>query len=95
MGHAPMFADPDFANLSQQIGLLSIGASPENIKKLGALYLYIVEFGICKENGDLKAFGAGIAGCIEEIENVENRGSEFRPLDPFNDLVMELELQRI
>ena len=68
LGHAPMFADKDFADLSQQIGLYSLGADEDQIAKLGALYWYTVEFGVCKEDSDIKAYGAGIASSIGELK---------------------------
>ena len=40
IGHICMFADPLIAQLSQNIGLLSLGASEEQIEKLGALYMF-------------------------------------------------------
>ncbi len=37
MGHVPMFADPDFADFSHEIGLASLGASDDDIKKLASV----------------------------------------------------------
>jgi phenylalanine-4-hydroxylase len=63
-----MFADKDIADISQQIGILSLGASDKQISELGALYWYTIEFGACREHNKFKAYGAGIASSIGECE---------------------------
>ena len=66
-GHVPMLADPVFADYMVAYGkggLRSVGFNA--LDHLARLYWYTVEFGLIREHGELRIYGAGIVSSYAE-----------------------------
>jgi phenylalanine-4-hydroxylase len=68
VGHAAFFADPRMVKLNRAFGKACRRAPSESVTlQLIRVYWYTLEFGLTYENGDLKAYGAGILSSYGEL----------------------------
>jgi len=79
-GHGHLLATPTFSELHRLTGEATHRLRDEdNLRFLSKVFWFTVEFGVVVEDGELKAYGAGILSSYGEID--EFRGMEHRPLD--------------
>ena len=66
-GHLPMLTDPVFADFMVAYGRAGLRAMElDAVDFLSRLYLHTVEFGLVRENGGLRGFGAGLLSSFSE-----------------------------
>ncbi|KAL5105398.1 Tryptophan 5-hydroxylase 2 [Taenia crassiceps] len=82
IGHVPLLANPEFAQYSQELGLASLGMSEEDVQKLVKLYFFSAEFGICNQDGELRAFGAGLLSSAAELKHALSDAAVRMPFSP-------------
>jgi phenylalanine-4-hydroxylase len=80
IGHGNMLASPRFAELKRLAGDAARRVqTDEALQFIADVFWFTLEFGVLWEDGELRAYGAGILSSYGEIE--EFRGMEIRPLD--------------
>ena len=80
IGHGHLLATPTFGELHRLAGEATNRLGEyENVQFLSRVFWFSLEFGVVVEDGELRAYGAGILSSYGEIE--EFRSMEHRPLD--------------
>lgn len=80
IGHAVTLASPRFAELNRLFGeAVRRTKSDEEMDRLARVYWFTIEFGVLRENGQVKAYGTGLLSSAGEL--AEMHKAELRPLD--------------
>ena len=69
-GHVPLLLDPVMAHMMERhgaIGAQALAKGPMELALAGRLFWRTVEFGMLRENGKLRAYGAGILSSRGEL----------------------------
>jgi phenylalanine-4-hydroxylase len=75
-----MLANPVFADLYEEAGKASLRATTDGaLDFFSKVFWFTLEFGVLHEDGELKAYGAGLLSSYGEIEVF--RDAEIRPWD--------------
>lgn len=83
-GHVPMLLDPAIADFLELYGKAGARALEMNaLDMLARIYWYTIEFGLVREDGGLRVFGAGIMSSSGETRYaIEDREVLRLPFDP-------------
>ena len=72
IGHAATFGDERFVALNRAFGEATLRArDDETIERIGRVYWYTLEFGVVRENRELKVYGAGLLSSFGELGRFE------------------------
>ncbi|HRG37804.1 MAG TPA: phenylalanine 4-monooxygenase [Bacteroidia bacterium] len=68
--HVPLLCNENYVNFFKGISDIALKHinNPEIVELLGRIYWFTIEFGLIKENGQLKIYGAGIISSKGETE---------------------------
>jgi phenylalanine-4-hydroxylase len=80
IGHGHLLATPTFGELHRRAGVAARRlVREESLRFLSRVFWFTLEFGVVVEDGELRAYGAGILSSFGELG--EFRAMQLRPLD--------------
>lgn len=86
-GHCPLLTNEAYAEFMYSFGKIASVADPKIQRRLFRLFWFTIEFGLIKEDGNIRAYGGGILSSKSEIiYSVESEIPERRDLDPLDAL---------
>lgn len=82
-GHIPLLTNPVFSEFVYEFGKLGMECidDKEKLLQLQRLYWFTIEFGVIREKGKVKSYGAGIISSFGEANQIHNQAANFFPFD--------------
>ncbi len=88
IGHGNQLASPRFARITEAAGKASLRVETDDAMKFIAdVFWFSMEFGIMREHGEVKAYGAGILssyGEMDEFAHMEHRALDLVDMGTLN-----------
>jgi phenylalanine-4-hydroxylase len=80
IGHGNLLADPQIAEVKRLAGEAARRCETDAaLQYMADVFWFTIEFGVIREDGELRCYGAGLLSSFGEID--EFRGADVRPLD--------------
>lgn len=81
-GHVPLHADPVFADFLQRFGAVAERArTEEETTQMARLFWFTVEFGLVREDGEVKVYGSGLISSHADAANALGPDCDRRPFE--------------
>ncbi len=81
-GHVPLHADPVFGDFLHTFGQIAVRArTDEEMTRMARLFWFTVEFGLVREEGEVKVYGSGLISSIGDAANALGPRCDRRPFD--------------
>ncbi len=91
-GHMPLLTNKNFASFYQMFGEAALKADGINRKYLETFHWFTVEFGLIKNPGGMRIYGAGIVSSLGEVQNALSNNVEVKEFIPENIVKQEYDV---
>lgn len=84
VGHAATLAHPRLATINRKFGVAAAIGDRRLLTRIERAYWFTLEFGVCEQRGELRAYGAGLLSSVGELlrgTDPKSVGLQFRPWD--------------
>lgn len=82
-GHTPLLSNQQYVNFFKGISDIALKyiENAKAIELLGRIYWFTIEFGLIRENNELKIYGAGIISSLGETKHCLSGNAQHLPFD--------------
>ena len=95
-GHVPLHSDPHFADFLQRFGAVASAArTEEETLQMARLFWFTVEFGLVREDGQLKVYGSGLISSAGDAANALGPACDRRPFSLDAVIAQPFEIDRL